>query len=153
MRTLKRALSVACAAALAVPVWAAPVTSAEPVSTTEAGSSGAYFSRTGIAKPDASPAQPPNVISDRGDGVAAGNLAVAAGGGEDDKVSFLFFSLSEVPLGSDITKAVLTLPLAPSDANNVQIAPAPAKVSACKNGPEGFGGDDGVAIALAPSKK
>jgi hypothetical protein len=152
VRTLKRALSVACVTTLAVPLWAGPVASADPVTTTEAASSGAYFSRTGIAKPDASPQAPPNVISDRADGVAAGNLAVAAAGGEDDKISFLFFSLTDVPFGSTISKAVLTVPLAPSDANNVQVAAEPAKVRACKNGPEGFGGDDGVAIALAPTK-
>ena len=141
-----RAVAAIAVAALAVPLWAVP---AHAESATEPATSGAYFYSAGIAKPDAAPAAPPNLTASA-DGVEAGKLAVAARGGQVDKVSFLFFSLSSVPFGSEISKAELTVPLA-TGSSNVQLSPAPAKVRACKNGPEGFGGEDGASTTLAPS--
>jgi hypothetical protein len=141
-----RAAAAAAVAVLAVPFWTVP---AYADTGTEPASSGAYFYSAGIAKPDASPAAPPNVTASA-DGVEAGKLAVAARAGQVDKVSFLFFSLSNVPVGSEITKAELTVPLA-GGSSNVQLAASPAKVRACKNGAEGFGGEDGTSMALAPS--
>lgn len=141
-----RAAAAVAVAVLAVPCWTVP---AQADTGTEPATSGAYFYSAGIAKPDAAPAAPPNVTASA-DGVAAGKLAVAARGGQVDKVSFLFFSLSNVPFGSEISKAELTVPIA-EGRDNVQLAAAPAKVRACKNGPEGFGGEDGASMALAPS--
>lgn len=145
-----RGLAALAAAGLAVPLWVVP---AHAETGNEAATSGAYFNSTGIAKPDELAFQPPNVTSDHADGVDRGKLGVAARNGEVDKVSFLFFSLSAVPVGSTITKAVMTVPLAPTnDGKNINIAAAPAKVRACKNGPEGFGGEDGTALRDAPKR-
>lgn len=147
-----RASAVAVAAALAVPLWAVP--SASAAEATETASNGAYFYSAGIAKPDESPAQPPNVTGDRADGVSAGNLAVASqGGGQEDKVSFLGFALSEVPLDATIDKAVLTVPLVPnSPPNDVTVGAAPELVRVCQAGDSGFYGEDGTSLALAPER-
>ena len=147
-----RASAVLAASVLAVPLWAVP--SAVAAETSEPAAYGAYFSATGIDKPDAAPAAPPNVISDSGDGVGKGNLAVASkGGADEDKVSFLFFTLTDVPLDATVDKAVLTVPLVPdAPPTDVSAGASPELVRVCKSGAEGFFGEDGTAIALAPSR-
>jgi hypothetical protein len=116
-------------------------------------SNSAYFNATGVDKPDPSPAAPPNLTSDHADGVAAGHLAVAAKGGTEDKVSFLYYDLFDIPAGSVIDKAVvqlLTVPLSPDD---ISFQAAPEKVQACQAGDQGFSGDDGTGLAKnAPSR-
>ena len=121
-------------------------------------SAGAYFYAEGIRKPDESPAAPPNITANV-DGVAKEHLAVAARGGQEDKVSFLLFDLLEVVPGSLVSKATLTLPLAPNeqkpeqDGQNASVAADPVKVRACMAGDEGFNGDDGMSIQDAPARK
>lgn len=149
MRALTRVLAAAGAAALTVPVWTVPA-AAETTSSTETAAYGAYFSSTGIRKPDASPAAPPNVTNNA-DGVESGKLAVAARAGMDDKISFLYFQLADLPAGATITKATVTVPLA-SGGQNVAYGAGPAKVLACPAGPEGFFGEDGAAMEDAPSR-
>lgn len=150
MNKVLRATAVVVAAGLAVPLWAAP--SAYAASTaTEAASDGAYFYREGISKPDPLPFAPPNVTG-AADGVKAGHLAVAAAGGGEDKVSFLRFSLLDVPLDAVISKAVVTVKLSPNGDGNVVVNADPAKVRACKAGDSGFSGDDGENITLAPER-
>ena len=155
MSRTKSVLAAAAVACLTVPVLGVlPAAAAGSTSGNEAASAYGYFNAEGIAKPDPAPQAPPNVISDHADGVAPGHLAVAAKGGQEDKVSFLYFGLDSVPLDAVFSKAVLTVPLVESDPpNDVTIAPDAAKVRACAAGPEGFGGDDGTAIALAPARK
>ena len=142
--------------AVALTTAAVPFLGASPAyadtSAITASSSG-YFYAEGIRKPDESPAAPPNVTADRLDRVGAGNLAVAAQGGSEDKVSFLLYDLLDITPGSFVTKATLTLPLVPNDADNTSYSADPAKVRACMSGPEGFNGDDGNAIADAPARK
>jgi hypothetical protein len=149
VRTLKRAVAVSCAAALAVPLWAVPA-SAETV--TEAPGSAAYFNAAGTSQPEQSPIKPPNPIASV-DGVAPGNLGVAARAGAEDKVSFLFFSLSTVPVDATITRAVLTVPLAPADNGNVRMSAAPEKVVACAPQGSAFTDEDGEALVSAPERK
>lgn len=144
MRTLKRAFAVACASSLAVPLWASPA-GAETLS--ETASSVAYFSSTGLRAPDSSPNPFPNLISDSDvDGVGAGNLGVAADGGQESKVSFVYFSLSSLPFDATITRAVMTVPLAPEDGANRRVNAAPKNVRACAPDDTGFGGQDGQPI-------
>jgi hypothetical protein len=129
------------------------VTPASAADSTLAPSTSGYFYAEAIRKPDESPAAPPNLTSDHADMVGKGNLAVAARAGSEDKVSFLLFDLLEVLPGSTVTKATLTLPLVPNDADNNSFAQDPVKVRACAAGDEGFNGDDGVAIQDAPARK
>ncbi len=147
-----RLLGVVMAAGLSVPFLGVGPALAEDT-TTLAPSTGAYFYAEGVRKPDQSPYSPPNLTGDKLDGVAAGNLAVAAKGGTEDKVSFLLFDLLDVVPGSVVSKATLTLPLVPNDASNNSYAQDPVKVRACAAGDEGFNGDDGTAIQDAPSRK
>lgn len=145
----RRALGALAVAALSVPAWGVPGGLAQSAqSAQEAPSVAAYFSSTGIAKPDESPAAPPNVTASA-DGVAPGNLAVAARAGMTDKASFLLFPLAAAPAGATITRAVLTVPLAQGN-GNVSAAAAAVKVRACAIDDTGFGDEDGAALSLAP---
>lgn len=147
----RRAVTAAVLLGLCLPLGAGTAGAQTSATASESASAGAYFSSAGIAKPDASPLAPPNVTADA-DMVAPGNLAVAARANMDDKVSFLFFSLGDVPPDATVTKAVLTVPLVGNDADNVSTGQAPAKVVACKPSPAGFGGEDGAALSLAPER-
>jgi hypothetical protein len=150
VKPLKRAVAVLCASALAVPVWAVPA-GAQAQAASEAGSSYAYYSRTGARQPDAFPAQTPNLVSDSAlDGVGPGNLGVAAEGGQESKVSFVFFSLSDIPFGSKITRAVMTVPLAPESTADRRMNAKPTNVRACAPDDTGFGGQDGAPLNPAP---
>lgn len=112
-----------------------------------------YFYSAGIDKPEQSPAAPPNLTGDHADGVAPGHLGVAAQGGQEEKVSFLFFDLYDLPLDATVTKAVLTLkPLESAPPNDLTYNATPEAVAACKAGPEGFKEDDGVGLAKAPAR-
>lgn len=156
MSKVLRASSVVVAAALAVPLWAVP--SAFAASTTESASVGAYFFRQGVTTqnqglPADPPAPVPNVTGDQADGVAKGNLAVAAQGGQEDKVSFLSFSLAEAPLDGTIESALLSVPLVPSNPPaNIAYNEAPELVRVCKAGDSGFYGEDGTSMLLAPER-
>lgn len=149
-RTL-RLLGAVVMAGVTVPFLG--VSPASAADSTLTASTGAYFYAEGVRKPDQSPAAPPNVTGNELDGVAKGNLAVAARAGSEDKVSFLQFDLLDVGPGSVITKATLTLPLVPNDANNNSYAQDAVKVRACAAGDEGFNGDDGAALVDAPARK
>jgi hypothetical protein len=150
VKPMKRALAVACASALAVPVWAVPA-SAQAQTGKDTGSSYAYFSRQGVKQPDAFPAQAPNLISESAvDGVSPNNLGVAAEGGQESKVSFVFFSLSDIPFGSKITRAVMTIPLAPESNADRRLNAKPTNVRACAPDDSGFGGQDGAPLTGAP---
>lgn len=151
MKKVLRASVVVTSAFLAVPFWGVPAAVADD--SVLSPSAGGYFNSDGIRKPDQSPAMPPNVTSDRADGVAPGHLAVAARAGMENKVSFLLFDLLEVDPGATITKAVVTLPTAPNGGDNVNLSPAPEKVIACPAGEGGFFGDDGTALQDAPERK
>jgi hypothetical protein len=146
---LRRGSAVVVAATLAVPLWGVPAASA--ATATEAASAAGYFSATGVPDTGTDAGKPPNVTA-QADGVAPGNLAVAGGNGAEQKVSFLFFSLDELEIGGEITKAELTVPLVPADNDNIVLAADPAKVRACPAGPEGFGGEDGESITVAPAR-
>lgn len=153
MNRLRRAAAVTAAATLAVPLWASP---AAAESATETASSVAYFSSAGISKPvEQLPSNPPQLISDSAvDGVGPGNLGVGANAGQESKVSFVFFSLSNVPFGSTITKATLTMKLAPEDSANRRSNALPKNVRACMPGDSGFGGQDGNNLQdEAPERK
>lgn len=150
MSVLLRATSVVAAAGLVVPLWAAPPASA--ATGTEPASTGAYYYSAGIDKPEDVAAEPPNVTGTATDGVEAEHLAVAVRvPNQVDKKSFLAFDLDAVPFDATITKAVLTVPLAPAGPGNQQISPAAAKVQACGAGPEGFNSEDGKSFAGAPT--
>ena len=147
--------------AMAIATATVPFIGVQPALADEATlvpSTSGYFYAEGIRKPDESPAAPPNVTANL-DGVAKDHLAVAARAGQEDKVSFLLFDLLEIVPGSMVTKATLTLPLAPNeqkpeqDGQNASVAAAPEKVRACKSGDEGFNGDDGMSIQDAPQRK
>ena len=88
------AVALACASVPLVGV--APAHADE--STITASNSG-YFYSAGINKPDPVPAPPPNVTAQYADGVSAGHLAVAAQGGQEDKVSFVYFDVFSLPPG------------------------------------------------------
>jgi hypothetical protein len=150
VRKTSRALAVVCAAAMVVPVWSVPA-GAQATTASETGSSYAYYSRTGTRQPDAFPAQTPNLISDSMlDGVSPGNLGVAAEARQESKVSFVFFSLSSIPFGSKITRATMTLPLAPESTNDRRMNAKPTNVRACAPDDTGFGGQDGAPLNPAP---
>lgn len=154
MSKVLRAAAVAVASTLAVPLWAVP---AHAELAKESASVGAYFFRGGLSTegtglPDP-PAKPPNVTGDRADGVAKGNLAVAAQGGQEDKVSFLRFDLAAAPFDATIGSAVLSVPLVPnSPPDNVVYNAAPERVRVCKSGDSGFFGQDGETIVAAPAR-
>lgn len=148
MRTLSRALVVACLGAVSLPALAGPALAA---TATESAAYGAYFFSKGIRKPDASPTGVPNLTAQAADGVSAGRLAVSASGGQDDKISFLYFQLADLPLDATITRAVVTVPLVPADPQNTTYAAGPEKVRACVAGPEGFFGEDGNSFEDAPT--
>lgn len=150
MSRLVRASVVLTSALLAVPLWGVPTAAADQ--TVLVPSSAGYFNADGIRKPDESPAAPPNLTSGQADGVAPEHLAVAARTGTENKVSFLLFDLFDLGLDATITKAILTVPVAPDGGGNVNLAPAPEKVVACPAGEGGFIGDDGTAIQDAPER-
>lgn len=149
MSKLVRASAVVVAAGLAVPLWGVPSASAAAAS--EPASADGYFSAAGVPDTETSAGKPPNVTAEA-DGVGPGNLAVAGGQGAEQKVSFLYFGLDSLPLGGSITKAQLTVPLVPADKENVVVAADPAKVRACLAGPEGFGGEHGESLTVAPER-
>lgn len=149
MSKLRRGSAVVLAAALAVPLWGVPAASA--ATSTEAASAAGYFSATGVPDTGTEAGKPPNLTAEA-DGVAPGNLAVAGGNGAEQKVSFLFFGLDGLEAGGQITKAELTVPLVPADSENVVIAADPVKVRACPAGPEGFGGEHGESLTVAPER-
>src|SRR5687768_4806093 len=112
-----RTSAVVVAAFLAVPLWAVP---AHAELAKEPASMGAYFYRQGVTQPAGTPDSPqpiPNVTANA-DGVSPGNLAVAAQGGQEDKVSFLSFALAAAPLEGTIDSAVLSVPLVASSPPN-----------------------------------
>jgi hypothetical protein len=149
---VSKVVRTSCAVAagvLAVSSWAAPAAFA--ATATENASTGAYFSSTGVPDTGTDAGKPPNLTAEA-DGVAPGHLAVAGSNGEEQKVSFLRFDLLDLEFGSTITSARLTVPLAPSGDGNVHASPSPEKVRACPAGPEGFGGEDGAAIGVAPER-
>jgi hypothetical protein len=112
----------------------------------------AYFYAAGIDKPEQSPAAPPNLGADI-DGVSPGNLAVAASGGNEDKVSFLYFDVFSLPPGATITSAVVSVKLVPnSPPDDISYQATPDRVVACQAGETGFSGDDAVGIAKAPAR-
>lgn len=156
MNKVLRASVVVAAAGLAVPLWAVP--SAFAASASEPASMGAYFYRQGVTTqnqglPVEPPAPPPNVTGDQADGVAKGNLAVSAQGGQEDKVSFLSFALAQAPLEGTIDSALLNVPLVPSaPPSNISFNEAPELVRVCKAGDSGFFGEDGASILLAPER-
>jgi hypothetical protein len=142
------AAALACASVPLVGVGAAHADTASKVP-----SNSAYFSATGIDKPEASPAEPPNVTSVYADGVGPGHLAVAAKGGTEDKVSFLYYEMLDLEPGTTIDKAVVRLELVPTSKDDISFQASPDKVVACQAGDEGFSGDDGKAIATSsPSR-
>ena len=145
-----RLLSAVAVAAATVPFFGVGPALADE--TKLAPSTGAYFYAEAIRKPDESPQPPPNVTAIAVDRVAPGNLAVAAQGGQEDKVSFLLFDLLEVVPGSVVSKATLTLPLVDNDNDNFSYGHIPEKVRACGAGDEGFNGDDGTSIQDAPAR-
>lgn len=149
MSKVRQASAVLLSAALSVPLFGVAPASAAPV--TEPAAAAGYFSATGVPDTGTPAGKPPNVTADA-DGVAPGNLAVAGGQGAEQKVSFLFFALEAFAPGGSITKAQLTVPLVPSDDENVVIAADPVKVRACLAGPEGFGGEHGESITVAPAR-
>ena len=150
MNRLTRAFAVVVAAGLVVPVWASP---ALAESANDVPAAAAYFNSAGVAQPEQSPSKPPNPIASV-DGVAPGNLGVAAQGTREDKTSFLYFSLSTVPIDASITSATLTVPLAPADNANVRLNATPDKVLACAIEGSAFtNDDDGEALSRAPERK
>lgn len=149
MSKVLRTMGALALATASVPFLAVgPAAAAQTI--TVGGSAQGYFNASAVDKPDPLPAAPPNVAT-QVDGVEPGNLAVAAKGGSEDKVSAILFDLSALEPGSLVTKAVLTLPLA-EGGQNLNLSAAPEKVRACAAGDTGFGGEDGSAIALAPKR-
>lgn len=115
-------------------------------------SNSGYFYVGGVDKPEQSPQDVPNV-GDQTDGVAPTHLPVAATGGEENKVSFLYFDVFDLPEGTVIDKAVLTMvPLPNTPPTDISYQAAPEKVAACMAGDEGFAGDDGEPLSKAPSR-
>lgn len=148
---LARLIGAAAVACASLPVTG--VGTAHADSAALAPSNSAYFFSMGIDKPDASPAEPPNLTATTADGVSAGHLAVAAQGGTEDKVSFLYFDLFNLPLGSTVEKAVVTMVLVPNaPPTDISFNNTPELVQACKAGDGGFANDDGDGLALAPTR-
>lgn len=149
MSKVLRACAVTVAAALAVPLWGVPA--AVAATATETASASGYFSSTGVPDTGTDLGKPPNVTAET-DGVTPGNLPVAASNGREQKVSFLRFDLLEFEPGGTITKAELTVPLAPEEDGDFELSADPAKVRACLSGPEGFGGEHGESLSVAPAR-
>lgn len=146
-----RLLAVAALVCGTVPLFGVQPAQAEQV-TLPAVNYG-YFYAGGVDKPEQSPAPPPN-LGNETDGVAPTHLAVASKGGTEDKVSFLYFELFELPPDAVIDKAVVSLVLVPNNPpTDITYQAAPANVVACKAGDEGFAGDEGVGIANAPARQ
>lgn len=142
-----RLLGAVVLSAATVPLLGvAPASAAE--TTTVLASTQGYFNASSVDKPDQSPQSIPNVSPV--DGVDKDHLAVAAKGGTEDKVSALLFDLGLEP-GSVVTKAMLTLTLGEGN-GNLQLSAAAAKVRACAAGDTGFGGEDAVAMSVAPAR-
>ena len=148
MNRMCRGIAALSAAALVVPVWAVP---AHADTASETASSAGYFSRAGVSQPPGVPQAPPNLITEV-DGVGPGNKAVAAQGGMEDKVTFYYFGLTDLPSGATVSKAVLKVPLVPADNANVTFGLEPALVAACKIVGSGFSSEEGVDLALAPQR-
>ena len=150
MKRLTRVLAVTFAATFAVPALTLPAT-AQPQSGSEQASSEAYFTATAVPNPSSAPAAPPNLIRDsQAETVEKGNLAVAASGGRETRVSFFYFSLTSIPFGSTITKATMTVPLVPDSATNRRISPKPTNVRACAPDDSGFSTEDGAPLNPPP---
>ena len=152
---MNRALRIgtACAvAALTVPLSASP-SWAEPVS--EVPTSAAYFYQFGQIDTGTEAGKLPANPGGDTDGVAPGNLAVAAEAGKIDKASYLFFPLDPVVAlgeGTTITTAILTVPLVEKDAQNDVRSADPAKVRVCAIDDKGFGNEDAANLATAPGQ-
>ena len=111
------------------------------------------FLAHGLDKPEVSPADPPNLTADHADGVGPGHLGVAAQGGQEDKVSFLYFDMFTLPADITVTRAVVTMKTVPdSIPDDINAQASPDKVAACKAGDEGFSGDEGNGLATAPAR-
>lgn len=112
----------------------------------------AYFYAKGVSKPPEAPTTPPNVTGSA-DGVSAGNLAVAANAGTEDKVSFLYFELLAIPTDATVSKAVVTLKTVPQSPTDVSFNATPAAIQACQVDPTvGFKEEDGESLDLAPAR-
>ncbi len=150
MARVLRLLAAVTLACVTVPVFAVPTAYADTAVITASNSG--YFFQLGVDKPDASPAAPPN-LGNYVDGVSTGHLAVAAVAGQENKVSFLYFDVFDVPLDATLEKAVVSLPLIPSDPpTDLSFNATPENVAACMAGDEGFTGDDAVGLAKAPAR-
>lgn len=144
---MSRTVRLAAAALLAC--GSVPLTGVGTASADEAAvvpSNYAYFFSKGIDKPEESPAAPPNITATVADGVAPGNLAVAANGGQEDKVSFLYFDLFTLPVDATVTSAVVTMTTVPNSQSDVSFNATPASVVACAAGTQGFKEDDGAGL-------
>lgn len=152
---MNRALRIGTACAVvaltvplsASPAWAAPVT--------EAPTSAAYFYQFGQIDTGTEAGKLPANPGGDTDGVAPGNLAVAAEAGRIDKASYLFFPLDPVAAlgeGTAITTAILTVPLVQKDAQNDVRSADPAKVRVCTIDDTGFGNEDAANLASAPKQ-
>jgi hypothetical protein len=150
MSRFVRLLSAAALACASVPVLGVGPAAADDASIVP--SNAAYFFSKGVDKPEEAPAAPPNVTALAADGVSAGNLAVAANGGTEDKVSFLFFDLFNLPTTATVSQAVVTMTPVPLSPQDVSFNATPESVLACAAGPEGFKDDDGAGIANAPAR-
>ncbi|HUR14622.1 MAG TPA: hypothetical protein VM097_09050 [Mycobacteriales bacterium] len=133
-----------------MPVIGVGIAAADDASLTPSNS--AYFFSKGIDKPEEAPAPPPNATALAADGVSAGNLAVAANAGAEDKVSFLYFDLFSVPTDATVSQAVVTMTPLPASPTDVSFNASPDKVVACAAGPEGFKDDDGAGLVNAPAR-
>ncbi|MCU1692524.1 MAG: hypothetical protein JWM64_1615 [Frankiales bacterium] len=148
MRRTTRFGSALLLATAVGPVLAVAPASAAP--TSESASSAGYFSAAG-PQDTGTPAGTPPDVGTMADGVAAGNLAVQGGAGQEQKVSFLLFPGQGLQPGATVASATLTVPLAEGD-GNLQASPAPEKVRVCAVDDTGFGGEDGAALAVAPKR-
>lgn len=116
------------------------------------GSTGGYFYAAGVPDTGTNAGKPPN-LSAMADGVSAGNLGVAGQGTQEDKVSFLGFDLGSLPEGTSITSAKLSVPLVqPDPPRDVFLNASVDKVRACAAGDQGFGGEDGESLTVAPER-
>lgn len=116
------------------------------------GVDGGYFFAGGIPDTGTNAGKPANVTAGA-DGVSPGNLGVAGQGSQEDKVSFLGFDLSELAEGTVVTKAVLSVPLVkPDPPHDVFLNANVEMVRACAAGDEGFGGEDGESLTVAPAR-
>ena len=142
-----------CALALAgvaAPLWLAPPALA--ASTPLPGSSGGYFYAAGVPDTETNAGKPPNVTA-AADGVSPGNLGVAGRGGREEKVSFLGFDLGDLAEGTTVTKAILSVPLVkPDPPRDVFLNANVSQVRACAAGDQGFGGEDGESLTIAPDR-